>query len=135
MNEIAIASVAVQKWNQPDETLNSLKSGCIFPELRKPFFIEEQMDSKEKCCEAKDECEEHLREIQLTQFLLIDLQLFLDTHPNDTEAKSLKQQYQEKCKALKQKFAKEHYPLTIECEGDDREAPIPWEGGMKNVAL
>ncbi len=135
MNELAIASVPVQKWNQPDQSCEALASGCIFPELRKPFFIEEQMPKSKTCCEGYEKGEGALREIQQTQFFLIDLQLYIDTHPNEAEALKLKKEYQAKCKELMRNFAQDYYPLTITCEGDDLKKEIPWEGGSKHVAL
>ncbi|MDD3239417.1 MAG: spore coat protein CotJB [Lachnospira sp.] len=135
MNEIAIASIPIQKWEAPDESEEALVCGSIFQELRKPFFIEEQMKSKKTCCCGREEGESALREIQQSQFFLIDLQLYLDTHPDEADAKNLKKQYQQKCKELMAQFAKEHYPLTITCEGDEKKAEIPWEGGSAHVAL
>ena len=133
MNEIAIASVPVQKWEEPYQDTEALKKGSIFPQLNKPFFIEEEM----KECEPKpqDESEAKLLEIQQLTFFLIDLTLYLDTHPEDTQAKLMRQDYQQRRKEALAKFAKEHYPLTMDCEGDQCKAPIPWEGGKKNVAL
>ena len=42
MNEIAIASVPIQEWEKPYELKEAFHHGSIFPQLHKPFYIEEQ---------------------------------------------------------------------------------------------
>lgn len=143
MDEIAIASVPMQKWSTPDETPDAFLTGSIFEELRKPFYVEEQMKkhtagrtgTKSCGCEPNGDRETMLWDIQKEQFFLIDLQLYIDTHPQEQEAKHLKQKCLNRCKEMKERFAKEHYPLTMQCEGDELNAGIPWEGGKENVAL
>lgn len=136
MNEIAIASVPVQEWEAPYPSPQALQKGCIFPQLHMPFFVEEQM-MQEEITQASpvDECEARLLEIQQVTFFLIDLQLFLDTHPDHTEAKQLKGQYQQARKELLVKFALDFYPLTTDCQGEQTEEVIPWGGGREHVAV
>lgn len=124
MEEIAIASVPMQKWEEPYDLDKALKSGNIFPLLHKPFYIEEEM--KESEVKPLSACESNLLEIQKVSFYLIDLNLFLDTHPDDENAKLLKKQMQEKYKELKEKFAFEYFPLTIACEGEASDEVAPW---------
>lgn len=133
MNEIAIASVPIQEWEQPYDVEKALQNGSIFPQLYKPFFIEDEMKSKDVTPLSNREAS--LLEIQQVTFFLIDLQLFLDTHPDHSEGKQMKQQLQQKRKELKDKFAREHYPLTMDCQGEQEEEIAPWGGGEKHVAL
>lgn len=126
MSEIAIASVAVQKWEQPNEPEKALEMGSVFSSLNKPFFIEEQMKKKEVM--PKSDCDRMLEQIQQVTFCLIDLELFLDTHPESEEAYACKKQLQQQRKELLAQFAQEFYPLTIQCEGHCDDAPAPWEG-------
>lgn len=125
MNEIAIASVPLQNWETPTQPELSLQAGTIFRELQKPFFIEEQM--KKKTVEARSAMEELLMQIQAVSFYLIDLSLYLDTHPGEAEAADLYNQHRLKRKELMAKFASEYYPLTMDCEGCQTSASIPWD--------
>ena len=42
MSELAIASVKPQEWEQPFESPTAFRNGNLFPELQKPFFVEEE---------------------------------------------------------------------------------------------
>ena len=42
MSELAIASVKPQEWEQPFEIPTAFRNGNLFPELQKPFFVEEE---------------------------------------------------------------------------------------------
>lgn len=133
MSQIAIASVPIQKWEKPYDMKEALCMGSIFPELHKPFYVEEQMEK----CAAKplNEREARLLEIQQVTFSLIDLQLFLDLHPEEAEGKEMKRQLQSKRKELLAAFAKDYYPLTCDCQGDQKEEAAPWGGGNEHVEL
>lgn len=126
MNEIAIASVPIQAWEQPYDASKALQQGTIFPCLYKPFFIVEQMDSKESA--PKNECEALLYQIQQISFVLVDITLYLDTHPNDKEALMFRDNNRIKRKELLQEFAAKYYPLTPDCEGTWSDGVVPWEG-------
>ena len=56
-----------------------------------------------------------LLEIDEISFTLNDLNLYLDTHPEDQEALSAFNQASTKRKQLMEAFAKEFDPLTINC--------------------
>ena len=45
-----------------------------------------------------------LEEIQAVDFVLVELTLYLDTHPNDQHAMQQFNQYAQYCKQLKQEF-------------------------------
>lgn len=133
MSELAIASVMPQEWEQPYEAQQALVEGTIFPQLNMPFFVEEQMKKKEVTPLGGEEG--LLLELQQTTFFLVDLTLFLDTHPGHAEANTMKAQLQRKRKELLKQFASEYAPLTMDCEGEAKVELVPWEGGKDYVAL
>lgn len=127
VNEIAIASVPMQPWEQPFETAEGFRLGTIFPCLRKPFYVEEQMQEPQAM--PKSECEQMLQAIQQASFALIDITLYLDTHPGDQDALAYQKDARNTRKELMREFASKYYPLTLDCEGCWSDGPIPWEGG------
>ena len=126
MNEIAIASVPIQEWEQPYELEKALQQGTVFPCLFKPFFIEDEMSKPP--ASPKSECETLLDTIRQVSFALVDITEYLDTHPDDQEALKFREDNRLKRKELLQKFASDYYPLTPDCEGLWSDGPIPWEG-------
>lgn len=77
-----------------------------------------------------------LHEIDVVDFTLVDLQLYLDTHPRDVNALEYYSHYAKIKKHLCKEFARMFYPLTAneaDCESKWTwgEAPLPWEGGCK----
>lgn len=89
-----------------------------------------------------------LCKISEVSFALNDLTLYLDTHPTDSNALELFQQYHQERKDLMQQFASEYQPLTVDCVNVDQsesanssckyanqkhfnwvDGPLPWEGG------
>lgn len=56
-----------------------------------------------------------LRKIDCVSFMLIDLGLYLDTHPSDAKAAEIYRSYRKERKELLQKFAQNFYPLTMDC--------------------
>ncbi|MGE5632103.1 MAG: spore coat protein CotJB [Caulobacteraceae bacterium] len=65
---------------------------------------------------------EHLKEIMSIDFSLVELNLYLDTHPMDQRALNLHNEYVMKYKCMKEMYEKEHGPLTHYIESD-----CPWE--------
>lgn len=126
MNEIAIASVPIQPWEQPYELEKAFREGTIFPCLNKLFYVEEEITQPKAV--PKSDCEAKLNSIQEVTFALIDITLYLDTHPEDKEAKQYHDTLRQKRKDLMQEFASANYPLTLDCEGCWSDGPIPWEG-------
>lgn len=133
---LAIATIPVQQWNTVYDCEEAMKVGTIFPELNLPFFA---ADSGECTCHKNDmapagkdqeqvEREGYMRQIQGVSFALDDLRLFLDTHPDQTNAVDLKQTLLQKRKELLADFAQKFYPLTQDCEGCWGKGPMPWEG-------
>ena len=80
------------------------------------------------CCEK----EEMLQEIRCLEFAIVELALYLDTHPEEEKALCLHRKYVRECKELKDKYQKVYGPLTINFPCNKwrwLEEPWPWEGG------
>ncbi len=134
---LAIASVPIQEWTSVLEPEQALSTGTIFPELDKPFYVTEGMKPVKRVLTPE---ETMLKEIQQVSFVLDDLRLFMDTHPNDKNGLELMKDMLKQRKELLKKFALQFYPLTVDCMADIYEAyptsecycwqegPIPWEG-------
>lgn len=73
-------------------------------------------------------------------FTVDDLRLYLDTHPQDVQARGLLKENLLKRRQLLADFAQRFYPLTMDCMAQDchtgagedgycwQEGPMPWEG-------
>ena len=75
-----------------------------------------------------------IRELSALAFALYDLQLFLDTHPNDVNAITLYNQYRQKYLALVAEYERRYGPLTALNGAADNQwkwirSPWPWEYG------
>ena len=76
--------------------------------------------------------EKLLHEIMSLNFAINDLTLYLDTHPNDTKAICLHNEYVQKVSILKEDYEKLYGPLTINFISntwDWIDEPWPWERG------
>lgn len=93
------------------------------------------------CCSAvnnnSDNCHneraEMLKEIMSLDFALTELQLYLNTHPDDEKALCLYKKYAKELKELKEAYQKVYGPLTKEFPCNKwrwLEEPWPWEGGI-----
>ena len=84
-----------------------------------------------------DNCDDMTREnminqIKCYQFAIIELGLYLDTHPEDERALCLHRKYSRELKDLKDKYQKVYGPLTINFPCNKWrwiEEPWPWERG------
>ena len=73
---------------------------------------------------------EMLRKIQEYNFAIVELALYLDTHPEDQKAICLHKEYSKKLKDLSDKYQKVYGPLTIKYPCNKwrwLEEPWPWE--------
>lgn len=74
-----------------------------------------------------------LHQLQTVDFVLVELNLYLDTHPNDTQAIQQYNTYVQKRYQLKQDFESRFGPLTHfghsynQCPDGWSEGPWPWE--------
>lgn len=84
-------------------------------------------------CECKNNIrEEMMMKIKSYSFSIVELGLYLDTHPDDEKALCLHREYTNKLKDLKDKYQKMFGPLTIyyPCKKWRwLEEPWPWERG------
>ena len=99
------------------------------------------MDCKENKCEENrnhTECGKDMRrqemsdQIKCLNFAIIELGLYLDTHPEDQKALCLHREYTKQLKDLKDKYQKMYGPLTIYYPCNKwrwLEEPWPWERG------
>ena len=138
---LAIAFVPKQEWDDVYTPEKSLCEGTIFPNLNLPFYKAEDSCS---CAAGNDPVSRDLFQIDCIGFMLNDLTLYLDTHPDCAKGLSLyRKLLQERLNQLSE-FAHSHYPLTQSsiitgnCSEQKYcwdEGPAPWEGGMSNVVL
>ena len=93
-----------------------------------------QNNNTQESCESFNETREEMRKkIKCLQFAIIELALYLDTHPDDEKALCLHNKYCKEFKELKDKYQKVYGPLTINYPCNKwrwLEEPWPWEGGM-----
>ena len=77
--------------------------------------------------------EQMLKDIGVVSFTVIDLALYLDTHPHDRSAMEYFNHYNRIKTQMEKEFSRNFFPLTMnqaESNKDWRwgEAPLPWEG-------
>lgn len=77
-----------------------------------------------------------LNYINEVSFAVVDLSLYLDTHPGDQKALAFFEEVSERRRVALKEYAKHHGPLTIDTANDtDSDSwewvnqPWPWEGG------
>lgn len=107
----------------------ALNTGTLFPSLNLPFHLK---------VGATDVVKGPLNELQALEFVIQELGLYLDTHPNDQEAFTLFQKYVELEKTARKNFVAANGPLfqTDAAKNDTYnwlQDPWPWsrtdEGG------
>ena len=98
-----------------------------------PVALNNQWDMDMSCEEKQCKREKMLKEIKCIGFAIIELALYLDTHPDDEKALCLHNQYSRDYRELTDKYQKVYGPLTIHYPCNKwrwLEEPWPWEGGM-----
>ena len=75
-----------------------------------------------------------LHDIQMLDFALYDLALFLDTHPENKAALEYYNHFLPMKNRLVKEFSAMYYPLCLQYADSGNsfrweEAPLPWEGG------
>ncbi len=85
-------------------------------------------------CEVNNEMtrEEMAKQLKCYRFAIIELGLYLDTHPDDEKAICLHKEYSNRFKDLSDKYQKVYGPLTIMFPCNKwrwLEEPWPWERG------
>ncbi|MBQ7360463.1 MAG: spore coat protein CotJB [Lachnospiraceae bacterium] len=82
-----------------------------------------------------NECARMLKDIGIISFVMVELNLYLDTHPQDQEAMEYFQHYRRMYNRMVADFSERFYPLNISTATDTQQwnwalAPMPWEGGF-----
>ncbi len=77
--------------------------------------------------------EQMLHDIGIVDFVLVDLMLYLDTHPFDRSAMEYFNHYNRIKNQMVKEFSERFFPLTKDYAESDEEwrwgmAPLPWEG-------
>lgn len=77
--------------------------------------------------------EQLLRDIGIVDFVLIELGLYLDTHPMDRNAMEYFNHYSRIKYQMEKEFSIKYYPLRMDMAESNKEwrwgaAPLPWEG-------
>lgn len=76
-------------------------------------------------------------QLSMTGFAMDDIRLFLDTHPGDSRAIELFNEYAKTYAALKQEYTDNYAGFTSYCRNNDdnmwvwNDFPMPWEGDGK----
>lgn len=73
-----------------------------------------------------------LKKVQMYSFAVTDAALFLDTHPDCTEALAYYNKYKKLCREAKEQYEAAYGPLDIDSEQNNTrwawvEGPFPWE--------
>ena len=89
----------------------------------------EMMNHNDYDCETRREM---MNQIQSLNFAIIELGLYLDTHPDDQKALCLHNKYCKELDELEEQYQKVFGPLTIKFPCNKwrwLEEPWPWERG------
>lgn len=108
----------------------ALNNGTLFPCLNLPFHVK---------VKAADVASGALGELQALQFVLLELGLYLDTHPDDTEAFAVFKQFSAMEKEARGRYEATYGPLFKRSVANSDtftwlNDPWPWnytEGGGK----
>lgn len=77
-----------------------------------------------------------MRKLATADFAATDLELFLDTHPNNGEILEKADEYREKAEQLRKEYEKNFGPLTSNTDNARKwqwiKAPWPWENKTSN---
>ena len=80
---------------------------------------------------------ELLLKLYETNFAIIDLNLYLDLHPNDNKLYDIYKNYVETFEKYKNLYEQNYGPLEITCINSNTynwiDNPWPWDGGNNNV--
>lgn len=73
-----------------------------------------------------------LKDIDIVDFVLVELTLYLDTHPTDRDAMEYFNHYARIKNQMVKEFSQKYFPLTKDLAESNKEwrwgnAPLPWE--------
>ena len=116
---------APKKYDQGE----ALSNGTLFPGLNLPFHLQAESSSVPST---------PLSELQALEFVVLELGMYLDTHPDDTEAFTLFKQYAAMEKAAKAAYESKFGPLTKSAAATGErynwlQEPWPWNYEQNEV--
>ncbi len=121
---LAVPFVPMQQRNAKryDQT-DALSNGTLFPGLNLPFHLKVQGSSLPTA--------DPMTELQALEFVVLELGLYLDTHPDDEEAFALFRQYVAMEKAARTAYESKYGPLFQSSAAANEtyrwlEGPWPW---------
>ena len=122
---LAVPYVAMQQRNAKryDQT-DALSNGTLFPGLNLPFHL--------KTTGSSLPGNQSLTELQALEFVMLELGLYLDTHPDDKEALELYRTYQQLYHKGVMAYGEKCGPMTHHMPVDDKDYtwlkdPWPWD--------
>lgn len=72
-----------------------------------------------------------LRKIATYDFAIVELNLYLDTHPKDSEARRKLSEYENKSRTLREEYEERYGPIVFRDSPDNRmkwiKNPWPWD--------
>ena len=75
--------------------------------------------------------EKLMRKIAMYDFALLELHIFLDTHPNDVNAANKLEEYSRKSQSLRKDYEEKYGPISTQSENGNRwdwiSNPWPWD--------
>lgn len=125
---LAVPYVPVQQTNaRRYEQMEALSEGTLFPGLDLPFHLARNGRPVKRCPRT---------ELMALCFVVHELGLYLDTHPNDMEAFALFQKYNKLLQTARKTYTEKIGPLVAtDAAMDDSytwvNAPWPWQNPDK----
>lgn len=119
----------MMKKDMPIDPKEGWMRGNLFANLYDQYKNYKPME-----LDPKGERETLLYQVMQYKFALIELNLYLDTHPMDTEALNLYNKYLEIEKQMCKKYESMYAPLSLDSEDLENnnwkwiKSPWPWEG-------
>ena len=127
---LAVPYVPFQQTGSKQYSQNdALSNGTLFPGLNLPFHLK---------VEGSTLPSTPLVELQALEFVVLELGTYLDTHPDDTEAFQLFQQYAAMEKAAQAAYESKYGPITRTAAAAGKSYqwlndPWPWNYGQNEV--
>lgn len=116
---LAMATVPLQPWEPPYDPEKALRQGTIFPGLDKPFYVVSGSDiTSARTADMAPSRGQTL--LQAFDFTITELMLYMDTHPEDADAKEALNQASEQYSHQKREITgKPHFAWS--------DGPLPWD--------
>ena len=119
---LAVPYVPFQQENAKQYAQDqALSAGTLFPGLNLPFHLKTENSALP---------DTPMAQLQALEFVVLELGIYLDTHPQDAEALALFRQYTAMEKAARAAYEDRFGPLTQSAAGGDSyrwlQEPWPW---------